>query len=278
MVIIYGLSSSEDPSNIRYIGKTNDLRKRLKKHLTKSSLKEDSHKNNWILKELDKGNFIYSTIVEVVNEENWQEKEIYWISEYIKMGFNLTNSTIGGEGLKLNQDIITKAELTKKNNYIESKEKEIKLFKIIQNNNRWMGERICYFCKKTVNHSSKSLSELLVLLKESETRKCRPCSSKNYKLSEEAKIKMSEPKKEVSKETRDKISKIHKGKKVSQKTKDKISKNRSIKIICLNNGVKYSSIKEASEKLKCHASSISDVLKGKKDNIKGYKFIINEKE
>jgi hypothetical protein len=272
MVIIYGLSSSENPSDIRYIGKTTNLEKRLKKHLSNSSLIEDSHKNNWILKELDKGNFITSTIIEEVEESNWEDKEIYWIAEYKKMGFKLTNSTIGGEGLKLNEDIIAKSELIKKNNYIKSKEKEIELFKITQSLNRWFGKRICPVCKNTVNHSSKDLSDLLQLLKKSETKKCRSCASKEIKLSDEAKQKISNSKKNLSQETRVKLSKIHKDKKLTQKMKDDLRKIKSIKIICLNNGIEYSSIKEAAEKLNCHASSISAILKGEKDNIKGYKF------
>ena len=104
---------------------------------------------------------------------------------------------------------------------------------------------------------------------------------------------ISKSKENLSQETRDKFSKLHKGKKLSQETKDKIrdcnlgkkqsketidkrANKQKVKIICLNNNSEYMSIKEACIDLNCSSSSIIKVLRKERDNTKGYKFIYNE--
>ena len=103
MILIYGLSSSSDPENIRYIGKDIDIKKRLKKHLSSYELKSDTHKNMWIKLELLNGNDIISTELYRFESENWQDVEIEWIDRYKKLGYKLTNSTIGGDGFVMTE-------------------------------------------------------------------------------------------------------------------------------------------------------------------------------
>lgn len=99
-VKIYALSSSEAPENIRYIGQTGSkLKYRLSRHIQNSKT-EKNHKSYWINKELKKGNkILIKELFAVPIEDNWEQWEIYFISEYKKLGYKLTNSTIGGEGL-----------------------------------------------------------------------------------------------------------------------------------------------------------------------------------
>lgn len=94
---IYSLSSSEDPSNIRYIGKTKLVNQRLKQHIKRALNKTDkrTYRDNWIKSELSKGNDIIYNIIEECNEEVWKDREKYWISQY--KNTNLTNLTEGGE-------------------------------------------------------------------------------------------------------------------------------------------------------------------------------------
>jgi len=92
-IYIYGLYEKD---NIRYVGKTNkkDLKIRLKEHINES-FRENSitHKKNWIKSVIKKGDKIDIKLIEITDENNWQNIEKYWIS-YFK---NLTNSTEGGE-------------------------------------------------------------------------------------------------------------------------------------------------------------------------------------
>lgn len=100
-IIIYSLSSSETPNDIRYIGKTKeDLIIRLKKHLLPHALRGKYHKNYWIKSEVEKGNKILINEIFVVPEnDGWQKWEQHYIAKYKAEGYELTNSTIGGDGL-----------------------------------------------------------------------------------------------------------------------------------------------------------------------------------
>lgn len=92
---IYGL---KDPVTniIRYIGKTNNLKQRLKAHLNPARYKP-THKFNWIKKLREKGLKPTIEIIEEVDIKVWHEKEKYWILFY--KNNNLVNCKEGGEGL-----------------------------------------------------------------------------------------------------------------------------------------------------------------------------------
>lgn len=94
-IFIYGLYE-EGNEEYRYIGKTNkqNLQKRLNEHVYESLREKDkTHKRNWIRYIINNDKKINIKCIEEVNEENWKEREIYWISKFS----NLTNSTDGGE-------------------------------------------------------------------------------------------------------------------------------------------------------------------------------------
>jgi hypothetical protein len=223
MALIYGLSSSGEPNNIRYVGKTSNLDKRLKRHLSSSYLKDDTHKNRWIKAELKNRNKIQIVLLEKVLDNCWQDDEIKWIKNLKEQGFNLTNGTDGGEGLFLESgDIIKKRNETRKKNNLESKKTEIKKFKIKEQEGRWFAERRCVNCNKKLIHSAKNFSAIIHLMRKSENKECLVCRSTDRVLSNETKYKISKSKENLTQETRDKFSKIHKGKKVSKKTRKKI--------------------------------------------------------
>lgn len=100
-ITIYALSSSKEPNNIRYVGK---LKERLNRHIS-SSKYEKTRKANWIRKELKSGNNILIKEVFIVpKNDDWKKWEIHFISEHKKLGYNLTNSTKGGESLSGNDN------------------------------------------------------------------------------------------------------------------------------------------------------------------------------
>lgn len=92
-----------DPNTnkVRYIGFTElTLNKRLNYHLkeAKNPKSNPTHKINWLRKLLKENKIPLIILIE--ETENYIEKEIFWISEYIKNGEELTNGTTGGDGRK----------------------------------------------------------------------------------------------------------------------------------------------------------------------------------
>ena len=103
-VKIYTLSSSSNPDNIRYVGKTTEnLNKRLSGHLTLAKRNAaigyyHNHTSNWINSTLNKGDKVLIKELDIVNIKGWDFWEKYWISQFKTWGFNLTNLTDGGDG------------------------------------------------------------------------------------------------------------------------------------------------------------------------------------
>lgn len=91
-VYIYAL---KDPRNnkLRYIGKSVALLKRYFQHLKDSG---DTRKARWIRKLLSLGLKPDVISLEICDNNNWQEKEKFWIAHYKK---DLFNHTPGGEGV-----------------------------------------------------------------------------------------------------------------------------------------------------------------------------------
>jgi hypothetical protein len=94
-IYIYSL---KDPvtNEIRYIGQTNDLKRRLNKHITNANLLSDSrHISNWI-RSLTMSPIM--DIVEVCDYSIRNNREKYWINYYKSQGYDLCNSSNGGAG------------------------------------------------------------------------------------------------------------------------------------------------------------------------------------
>jgi group I intron endonuclease len=256
-MIIYGLFSSESPSNIRYIGKATNIKDRLRRHLSKYSLKNDTYKNRWIKSEINKGNKIEIAIIEEVSESNWEKAEIFWISEFRKLGYNLTNSTIGGDGIVPTNEIINKRGKTKITNNLKNKSELIEKFNIREINNMWVGERVCPKCGKIITYELSNINKLISLCKKSIDRKCLSCSSidktpfRNHKWS----TKGMKYKTNNSKLIREKY-----GKKIQQFDRDG------------NLIDEFNSIREASSITKIDRKSISQCIKGTRITAGGYIF------
>ena len=83
-------------NEIRYVGKANNVSKRYYKHCRLTD--KNTHKNYWINKLLKKNLKPIVDIIDVVPINEWVFWETYWISQIRAWGFDLTNSTDGGDG------------------------------------------------------------------------------------------------------------------------------------------------------------------------------------
>ena len=99
MICIYVL---RDPitSEIRYVGKTKQkLYARLSSHKRYSrETTRPTHTTNWIKTLLNSNLVPIIECIEIVSENNWQERERYWIQYYRNQQVKLTNTLGGGQG------------------------------------------------------------------------------------------------------------------------------------------------------------------------------------
>lgn len=95
--IIYALV---DPRNqrIRYIGKTSNAERRLYEHIAEGR-RPSTHRTRWINQLTRAGIEPILIELEEVTQENWQERERFWIQHYKQEGHSLTNGTDGGDGI-----------------------------------------------------------------------------------------------------------------------------------------------------------------------------------
>lgn len=97
---IYVLYDPREPKMVRYVGKANDVEKRLEKHIWDAeNCRNLYHRLNWIRSLLKSGIIPTFKVLEEVDIRHWQVRERYWIKEYRRKNHPLTNGTDGGEGL-----------------------------------------------------------------------------------------------------------------------------------------------------------------------------------
>lgn len=93
----------------RYVGKTDNLQRRLEEHIKKAKLGLTTHHcARWINTLLAEGlTPIIRPIQELDETAPWQDAEKFWIASYREMGYPLTNLTSGGDGFSgLSQDAL----------------------------------------------------------------------------------------------------------------------------------------------------------------------------
>lgn len=95
---IYTLSHPES-GEIRYVGKTTNLKRRFYQHSNIKVCKKltNKHLGNWLLSILNKQLVPIMDIIEEC-ENDWVISEQYWIEQFKVWGFNILNVTKGGEG------------------------------------------------------------------------------------------------------------------------------------------------------------------------------------
>ncbi len=95
VVYIYSLKDPRD-YQIKYIGKTVDIDRRIKEH-NQIHRNKKSKKNSWITHLIRNGMQPIMEVLEECEESRWVEREKYWIRYYKELGFDLKNMTLGGE-------------------------------------------------------------------------------------------------------------------------------------------------------------------------------------
>lgn len=94
---IYSLSCPETKI-VKYIGKTNNINRRLRNHVSNNSLSNSTKKNNWIISLLRRNLIPLIEIIDEVEEYNIDFWEKFYISLFKTWGFELLNGTEGGDG------------------------------------------------------------------------------------------------------------------------------------------------------------------------------------
>jgi len=93
---IYTLSDP-DTGDVRYIGKANNLVRRLTMHILEC--KNEKHRRaRWINNIVASGKRPIIEILDVAPSKGWELYERYWISQFRAWGFDLVNGTDGGDG------------------------------------------------------------------------------------------------------------------------------------------------------------------------------------
>lgn len=98
MFALYGLI---DPNTkeLRYVGYSSNYLERLKEHLLPSNLNSSTHKVAWIKSLLNENKKPEILILEEASSlQEALEREVELISFFKSLGYNLTNSTLGGDG------------------------------------------------------------------------------------------------------------------------------------------------------------------------------------
>jgi len=203
-VYIYALI---DPltNEVRYIGKTNNKKRRIWEHNNESKLKR-THKEKWIQSLKNKGAEPIFDIVDIVQLVEWQFWEKHYMSLYKSWGFDLVNGAeggIGGSGMrgrKHSAESIEKIKMANKGKVFGHMSEELK--KKISDANR--GERHYFYGKHHSEESKKNMSQSHIGVKHSkETKEKISNNSARYWLgkefTEEMKEKMSKTRKESEK-------------------------------------------------------------------------------
>lgn len=95
MIHIYILKNP-NTNEVRYVGQTNDIKRRLGRHIQNAkNVKDKRHINNWIRSLNDKP---VMTVLETCEYKQKDEKEQYWIDYYKNLGCDLCNHSKGGAG------------------------------------------------------------------------------------------------------------------------------------------------------------------------------------
>jgi len=96
VIYIYGLKCPIS-GKVRYIGKTNNLKKRYHSHLNPDKCEVNRHKKSWIKKLLKQGEKPEITILERIYDGQWEDAEIKWIKKGRDEKWGLTNLADGGK-------------------------------------------------------------------------------------------------------------------------------------------------------------------------------------
>lgn len=94
-----------DTGEIRYVGKSNNPKHRLRHHLRDN---KHNRRTAWIEHLRGKGELPVLEIIDEVPIEHWQQWEVAWIEYFKEQGCDLVNGTLGGDGLIPTPEVLKK--------------------------------------------------------------------------------------------------------------------------------------------------------------------------
>jgi group I intron endonuclease len=254
-VITYIYTLSDPVTNeIRYIGKTVNLEQRYKAHIT---VFNKSYKSSWI-KSLIKENLLpVIDIIDIVENEDWEFWEKYWIAQFKAWGYNLTNLTDGGISPSKSTNVANKISKSRKG-FEVSQETKDKISKALK------GKINCPDCIKNNLHTYRT--------NESFTKIAKSKKGKKRSLETVEKIKMALKGKKA----------WNKNKKMDESFKNKIKNSRKNKKSVSKIDVQtkeilkiYSSLAEAAFENNLTYSNISSACTGRLKTSGGFLWQFN---
>lgn len=97
-IYIYQLVDPRD-GLIKYVGQTNNIKKRFSFHISPTSIKRKTRNSNWLNKLNILGLKPELDIIDIANNEDEADRlECFWIGYYKYIGLKLNNGTNGGQG------------------------------------------------------------------------------------------------------------------------------------------------------------------------------------
>ena len=97
---IYALTEPDDITKIRYVGKTNNLKRRYSRHIKdgQDEVTKNPLKVSWIKSILDRGERPQIRVLDKCEGYAWTVIEPYWVESLRTLGCDLTNIAKGGLG------------------------------------------------------------------------------------------------------------------------------------------------------------------------------------
>lgn len=100
---------------VRYVGKTNNINRRYKEHLTN---KDNTYKSKWVQSMILNDFVPEIKIIGEYTKDTINIWEMFWINHYSKIGCKLTNLTLGGDGGVVIDSVKKQISNTLKEKYI----------------------------------------------------------------------------------------------------------------------------------------------------------------
>jgi group I intron endonuclease len=207
--------------HVRYIGKSNNVAKRLKQHIRRCKV-EVSKKNSWLRGLLNKNLLPVIEILDEVPINEWIFWEQHYISLFKSWGFDLLNMTGGGENPPVNRWNLGKQM---------SLESRSKMSLAQKGNKNGLGKTKSEEARKLLSKAHKGNKYCVGRILSDETKmkigaknKGRKSPTEGKKYSDESKLKMSLKRKgiKLSEETRLRMSQSKTGVIMKAEVKDKI--------------------------------------------------------
>ena len=249
----YKIYTLHDPDTleVRYVGFTSKtLKRRLAGHILSSRWRDD-HRANWIQSLVSNGKSPEILLVESVSEENWKDREVFWISHFRLLGCDLTNSCDGGEGaVNPSKETRSKIGAAHRGKVISSEQRE----KLRAAN---LGKVMSCEARKKMSIAHKGR----VFSAETRAKLMVANLGKRHTAEARAKMRAAQSKNTISPETRAKMGAALRGRPLTCQHRSKIGESNKRPIIDVDTGKEFCSCGSAALELGVSASTISKLIK-----------------